>query len=222
MKTQITSSLHILAGFALVSLFGACSTGSGSSRELSASDFEEKIVARMNDSGSRPDWLDESAVFVASDNVVTALGRSTLPADSRIEMGYRIAELNAKSTLAAAIESKLESVFQSAEEGASLDQSQYRSAATEVTRLTTSSLRVTHRYWEKVLTRDGSGSKTVRYQIFAQVSMPEPDFKRAVIAAARRLDGRPELSEAFAKKVEQQWNSLTREPAAGKKSGIQE
>ncbi|MGZ3709244.1 MAG: hypothetical protein ACXWPM_10930, partial [Bdellovibrionota bacterium] len=43
----------------------------------------------------------------------------------------------------------------------------------------------------------------------ATVEMPESDFKRAILDAVRRAQGKAGISADFAEKVNQQWERLT-------------
>jgi hypothetical protein len=125
-----------------------------------------------------------------------------------VEAAYRIAENNAKVGIAGAIEQRLDTVFQNAEEGTSMDTTQVRYVSAEATKLTATSLRLGKRYWEKVLTFSETG-RSVIYKVFVKVSMPEQDFKRAITDALRRQAGKGGLSEDFAKKVQEHWEQFT-------------
>lgn len=182
---------------------------------------EDKVIARINDVSSRPDWLDEAKPFQIKDGNVLALGQTTIPGDNRVEAAYRIAENNAKGAIASAIEARLETVFQNAEEGTGLDATQARYIGAEAAKITSSSLRMQDRYWEKRATTTDSGQRVTQYKVFATVTMPEADFKRAILDAARKREGKGGLSAEFAKKVDAQWDqfvdadsSTKREPSA--------
>jgi hypothetical protein len=187
----------------------ACSSAP---KNPTASELEpDRVVARIDDRSSRPDWVKESEPFRIKDGMVTSLGQTTIPGDNRVEAAYRIAENNAKGAIANAIEVRLETIFQNAEEGTSLDATQARYIGAEASNLTTSSLRISDRYWEKVATTQDTGQRLTQYRVFADVTMPEADFKRAVLDAIARAHGKVGLSENFAKKVDAQWDRFTSE-----------
>lgn len=175
----------------------ACSTTGG-----------DVVVSRSDDLSSRPSWAKEAESFKIEDGTVYSLGTTTISADSRIEAGYRIAENNAKGAIASAIEQRLNYIFQNAEEGTELDARQTRFIGAEFTKLTTSSIRPGGRYWEKVATTDANGQKKLIYRVYARVSMPEEDFKKAIFDAIRRAQGKVGLSQDFAQKVDQHWNEF--------------
>lgn len=174
----------------------------------SCSSMGDKVIARSDDLSSRPKWLKESESFKIDEGIVYSLGSATIPADGRVEAGYRIAENNAKGAIAGAIEQRLSFVFQNAEEGEGIDSRQTRFIGAEVTKLTTSAIRPARRYWEKIVTIGENGQEIIQYRIFAQVSMPEQEFKNAIFEAIRRAQGKVGLSQDFAQKVDQHWNEI--------------
>lgn len=177
---------------------------------------EDKVISRIDERSSRPNWLKESEPFRIEDGQVVSIGGTTIPGDNRVEAAYRIAENNAKAAIAGAIEQRLEFIFQNAEEGTSLDSTQARYIGAEATKLSTNSLRIGSRYWEKVATTTDSGERVTRYKVFANVTMPEADFKRAIVDAIHKAQGKGGLSPDFAKKVDQHWDKFTedRTPAS--------
>ncbi|NUM87855.1 MAG: hypothetical protein HUU37_01500 [Bdellovibrionales bacterium] len=182
---------------------------SSSSKTLTPENSEDKILSRIDDRSSRPSWLKEAEPFRFEDGEVVALGSTTIPGDNRVEAAYRIAENNAKGFIAGAIEQRLEFIFQNAEEGTALDTTQARYIGAEAAKIVTSSIRLKDRYWEKVATTQDSGQRVTQYKVFATVSIPEEDFKRAIIDAAKKREGRRGLSSDFAEKVNKHWDQFT-------------
>jgi hypothetical protein len=171
----------------------------------------DKVISRIDDQSARPSWLKESEPFRVADGKVFSLGSTTIPGDQRVEAAIRVAENNAKSGVASAIEQKLEFIFQNAEEGAEMGADQARYIGAEASSLITSSIRPDQRYWEKVATTQDSGERVTRYKVFALVSMPEADFKKAILNATRKAEGKKGLSKGFAEKVEKHWDKFTSE-----------
>lgn len=169
----------------------------------------DNVISRIDDLSSRPEWLKESEPFRISGGKVYSLGSTTIPGDQRVEAALRVAENNAKAGVANAIEQKLEYIFQNAEEGAEIGADQARYIGAEASSLITSSIRSDKRYWEKVATTQDSGERVTRYKVFALVSMPEGDFKKAILAATRKAEGKKGLSKNFAEKVDKHWDQFT-------------
>lgn len=171
----------------------------------------DRVLSRIDDLKERPSWLKESEPFRIDAGEVSSLGATIIPADNRVEAAYRIAENNAKGAIAGAIEQKLEFIFQNAEEGTSMDANQARFIGAEASKLVTSSIRPSKRYWEKVASTTDSGQRLTNYKVFATVSMPETDFKRAIMDAVRKAQGKGGLSADFAKKVDAHWDQFVAE-----------
>ena len=147
--------------------------------------------------------------MTAKDGNVYFTGLQSVPVDSNAEQAYRSAELNAKAGIAKAIEQKLQVVFQNAEEGYAVDANQARFMGIEATdMIRTSSIRPFKRYWEKIRTTNNDGQRITKLVVFVVVSMPEIDFKKAILDAARRREGKGGISADFAKKVDQQWDNI--------------
>lgn len=180
----------------------------------SPEDAPERVIARIDELESRPDWLSESEPFSLDSERVVSLGGTEIPADHRVDAAYRIAENNAGASIAAAIERKLEFLFQNAEEGTGFNGTQARFIGAEATRLITSSMRPGKRYWEKVAFTTDAGRRLTKYRVFATMEMPQEEFKRAVLDAIKRASGKGGLSADFADKVSRQWDRFTA-PAAG-------
>ena len=191
----------------LAFLLAACSSAP---KQPAGAELErDVVVSRIDDLSSRPTWLKESDPVHVSDGFFTSLGETVIPADHRIDAAYRIAENNAKSQIAKAIEQQLDFVFQNAEEGTTMDGSQARYIGGEAANLTASTLRLDKRYWEKVATTQDSGQRITQYRVFVTVTMPEADFKRSVLDAVRKQQGKGGLGADFARKVDQHWDRFT-------------
>ena len=189
----------------LLKLMTGCAT---TPSQVTAEDQPDKVLNRINELGERPKWADESSPFKVEDSKVISLGQTTIPGDNRVEAAYRIAENNAKQGICSAIEQRLDFVFQNAEEGTNIDSTQARSIGAEACKLTASSIRNGRRYWEKVAVTTDSGSRVTRYRVFATVEMPESDFKRAVLDAIKKQQGKGGISQDFSNKVDDHWDSF--------------
>ena len=169
----------------------------------------DKVITRIDDLSGRPDWLKESEPFWIADGHVYSLGSTSIPGDQRVEAAFRVSDNNAKSGVANAIEQKLEFIFQNAEEGAEMGADQARYIGAEASSLITSSIRSDKRYWEKIATTQDSGERVTRYKVYSLVLMPEADFKKAIIAAVRKAEGKKGLSKNFGEKVDKHWDQFT-------------
>jgi hypothetical protein len=152
--------------------------------------------------------LKESKPFYIDSGKVYSLGSTTIPADHNINAAFRIAENNAKASVAHSIEQKLDFVFQNAEEGTSLGANQARYIGAEASKLTTNSLRLSNHYWEKVSLIQENGQPSIQVRVFSLVEMPENDFKAAIIDSVRKSQGKEGISAEFAKKVDTHWNQF--------------
>lgn len=200
----------------LLSVVG-CSSSPKLAEDKQVQDQPDVVIARIDNMSERPTWIKESELMTFKDGNVYFTGLQTVPANSNPEQVYRAAELNAKAGIAKAIEQKLQVVFQNAEEGYSLDANQARFMGIEATdTIKTSSIRPYRRYWEKVRTTNDDGQRVTQLKMFSVVSMPEADFKKAILDAARKREGKGGISEDFANKVNQQWDNIVSErvPAA--------
>src|SRR5690606_1816438 len=101
----------------------ACSCSSGIKNSETEKD---KILSRIDNLDERPDYIKESEPFRFENGNIISTGMATIPSSNRVEAAFRIAQNNAKSAIAGAIEQRLEFIFQNAEEGTSIDSTQAR------------------------------------------------------------------------------------------------
>lgn len=192
--------------FGLLFLITGCSSAV---KNPTKSEIEpDRVVSRIDDLSSRPDWLKESEPFRIEKGAVLSTGMTTIPATDRVEAAYRIAQNNAKAAIAGAIEQKLEFIFQNAEEGTSINSTQARYIGAEASSLFTNSIRIGKNYWEKVATTQDSGERLTQYKVFSTVTMPEDEFKRAIFEAIKKAQGKGGISKDFSKKVDAHWDKF--------------
>lgn len=203
MKTKFQIAL-----LPLIFAVGCSTTNSKKINEMQGNVGEERVLSRIDELSSRPNWVKESEPFRIEGGKVQSMGMTSIPADDRVEAAFRIAENNGKAAVAGAIEQRLDFVFQNAEEGTSMGSTQARYVGAEASKLTTGSLRPSKRYWEKVATTQENGQVTVKYRVFALVEMPENDFKAAIFDAIRRSQGKAGISTEFAEKVDKHWDQF--------------
>ncbi len=195
----------------LITIFFLCLSACGTTvKNPTMAEIEsDKVISRIDNLSSRPDWVQESEPFRIEKGIVVSTGMTTLASSDRVEAGYRIAQNNAKAAIAGTIEQRLEFILQNAEEGTSINSSQVRYIGAEASKLVTSSIRIDKNYWEKIASTQDSGERITQYKIFSTVTMPEKDFKRAIFEAIKKAQGKGGLTKEFAKKVDEHWDKFT-------------
>lgn len=175
-----------------------------------SSTMQDKVISRSDDLSSRPSWAKESTPLTKKGSDLYFLGQTRIPAEkANISMGYRIAENNAKNTIASAINQNLTYMFQNAEEGTSYDANQVQFVSTESAKALMSKAIVSDRYWEKILsTVNAEEDKEMFYSIYTRVKISETDLKKAI---DRTLNKNKGISEDLKKKAAQQWDLMIQE-----------
>jgi hypothetical protein len=173
-------------------LVAACSSAPKTEMEKSVANNigEERVISRIDGMSSRPDWLKESETFRVEGGKVLSLGQTTIPASDNLAAAYRIAESNSKAGISHAISQRLDYVFQDAQEGTALDSTQSRYIGATASQLTTSAMKTSKRYWEKVAIVQEGGQVAVQYRVFVLADMDESQFKTAVLDAVRKAQGK--------------------------------
>ena len=172
--------------------------------------MQDKVVARSDDRSSRPSWAREEKPLTKKGSDLYFLGQARIPAEkANVSMGYRIAENNAKNSIAGAINQNLTYIFQNAEEATSYDATQVQFVSTESAKAVMSKATPSDHYWEKVVsTISADGDKEMFYSIYARVKISEADLKQAI---NRTLNGNKGISEDLKKKAAQQWDLMVAE-----------
>lgn len=197
--------MKLIIALFLFALLQSCSTSTKTNPE----NIADVVISRIDELSARPDWVSESEPFKVKNGIVYSLGSTVIPGDHRIEAAYRIAENNAKALIVNSIQQRLEFVFQNAEEGTAIDSTQARYLGAEASSIISSSMQQSKRYWEKVATTRDNGDRVTQFRVFSLVTMPEPEFKKAIIDSLRKQQGKAGLSAEFAKKVDAQWDKFT-------------
>ncbi len=168
---------------------------------------KDQVLSTLGDR-SIPDWAEdgEAKPFVIKDGKAFSVGVTTLRGDERPEAGLRIAENNARAHIAKAVENKLEFVFQNSEENASLDSTQARYIGSELSSLTTHSIRVEGAFWKRFAQSQEDGSRHIYYKLYSMVSISESELKQAINEAMNKGVATHKLSEDFSSKVNKQWD----------------
>ncbi len=172
--------------------------------------MQDKVISRSDDHYSRPSWAKEEHPLTRKDSDLYFLGQARIPAEkANVSMGYRIAENNAKNSIAGAINQNLTYMFQNAEEGTTYDAPQVQFVSTESAKAVMSKAIATDHYWEKVLsTVSADGDKEMFYSVYARVKISEADLKKAIDRTLNKTKG---ISEDLKKKAAQQWDLMVAE-----------
>lgn len=177
---------------------------------------KDVVISRIDDLKERPEWIQESKPFRTDSDKVVSQGFSQIPSDHNLNAAYRVCFNNAKASIATAIEQKLEFIFQQSSEGTELDSTTAHFIGSEMSSLTTSSMRPTNQYYEKVASTQDSGERKTHFKVFCTTEMPMPDFKKNLYEAMRRAEGKGKISSDFKAKVDQQWQSFVNAPVSNK------
>lgn len=195
-----------LTACAMFAVLSACSSAPKSGVEYAG---REEVLSRIDELGSRPSWVTESEPFRVESGKVMSLGMTTVAADNvNLPAVYRISDSNGKAAISHAIEQRLEYVFQQGDQGTEIGANQVQFIATEGSKLTSSSLRATKHYWEKIRQVQENGQVALRMRVFSLVEMPEIDFRTALVDTARRAQGKAGVSQEFAKKLDERWTQF--------------
>lgn len=201
MKKIILSSILIL--------ISACST---TPKNPTPENMPDQVISRIDDLKSRPEWVQESKPFRIDSDTVASQGFAQIPSDHNLNAAYRICFNNSKTHIANAIEQKLEVLFQQSNEGTELDSATAQFIGSEMSSLSTSSIRSTKQYYEKVATTADSGERKTVYKVFCLSEMPVADFKKHLYQAMKKAENKGKISASFQQKVDAQWNRFVGAP----------
>lgn len=169
-------------------------------------EHKDVVVARIDELQERPTWFSEAMDTEEAGDKIIFWGRSTLKKGERLEVGYKIAELNAKSKIASYVSEKIRTISQAADEVASEDQTIFRGIITQRAKVKMSQTSGGRRYWEKVETSSPNGDRELEYRVFQSVIIKKSDLSHLVKLALQ--DGKGKLSESFTQKVESEFDQI--------------
>lgn len=200
-------NLNILFSLTFVCGLSACSSSpknDGNTIDLSRIGQEEILQKYGKD-----DSLKSADPFVVSGGLVKATSLVTIPGDHRPEAGVKMAQAQAVSTLATTVERRIESALQIASETTSADAVQMRDLIAQSSSLVANDFRPGHVYYERVRVIGDNGVPRTEYRIWAEMSSDEASFKRHIIDAMRKQEGKATLSSQMTKAVDSQWAKIT-------------
>lgn len=169
-------------------------------------EHKDVVVARIDELHARPSWFSEAMDTEEVGDKIIFWGRSTLKKGERLEVGYKIAELNAKSKIASYVSEKIRTISQAADEVSSEDQTIFRGIITQRAKVKMSQTSGGRRYWEKVETSSPNGDRELEYRVFQSVIIKKSDLSHLVKLALQ--DGKGKLSESFTQKVESEFDQI--------------
>ena len=208
-KLYLSIMAAALCLFIIGTLISGCSSPTMKGYE------KDETLSTLNDS-SQPDWADESHPFVFRAGKAYSLGVTTLRGDERPEAGERISENNARANISKTIEDRMEFIFQNAEENASLDSTQAHYIGSEVSSLTSHSIKLEGNWYKRFAQSQDDGSRRIFYKIYSLVSIPEDDLKRAINDSISGKVAQHKLSDDFQAKVNSQWDRFVEGKSAPK------
>ncbi|MFH1726867.1 MAG: hypothetical protein ABIA04_00425 [Pseudomonadota bacterium] len=165
----------------------------------------DEIIFKSQD--NTPDWAEAKKRFINKEKLYI-VGMAEIPGDSSPEKGIEIASMNAKSSLAQEINTKLESQVQTASEGLGIDKTVLNKIIAIGSKLDNLvGIFTEETYYQKIATSDGY-TQTTKYQCFALVGIDLKEYHRQINISIANSIGDKELSESFKKKVEAQWDTF--------------
>ena len=186
---------------ARAALLAAAAAGCASPRAVPPSFSGPVVLARADGAAARPAWLDERRPFTISGGVVSSVGEASIAPDDRLDAGTRIAQTRAEAAVAAAVSSRLTAVLR-LHEDSNADSPQVEQEVVSASRMASSAFRPAGRYWEKISIMGDVGRPVVRVRVFARVTMPEAEFRKAVLDS---------LSADESRRVGERWESFAGE-----------
>lgn len=189
---------YFLMTFMILAVISCSSTSQKISKDV--------VIDRIDNLPERPAWFSETLDTEESEEKIVFWGRSTLKEGERLEVGFRIAELNAKARIANYVSEKIRTISQVADEGSREDQTLFRGIISQRAKASLSQILGGRKYWEKVETSTASGKRELEYRIFQAVVIKKDELTKLVKMALD--DGKGKLSQAFMKKVETEFDQM--------------
>lgn len=175
----------------------------------------ETIIMSQNEE-PLPSWVKDGTEkpFYFKDGELHSIGTATLNADSRIDAGFSISDVNARALIAKTAYVNLEALTHVASEGVSFDGLELRDVKSELSRLSATGIYPARKYYHKVAVTKDDGTIRTEYRFWSELKMSENDYRKAVMAAIKKAEGKPSQTAAFKKEVEKNFSRLLNGPEA--------
>lgn len=150
-----------------------------------ASNYLEKVVKRMDNVSTKPQWASLANNMYVKDGHIYVVGYTTGEEDVRISALSRIADNNARYEISRYIKNEMGFFFQNVEEGTQgAELSTFY--GTELSKSVSSQTKTSNRYYEKVLVTLPDGEKKVRTDVYSLTVISEKQLKKLVHQAFKQ------------------------------------
>ncbi len=196
----------------IVLFLSACSTAP----QVGVENAGHETVVMSQNNESMPSWVKDATEkpFYFKDGELHSIGTVTLNADSRIDAGFSISDTNARALVAKTAYVNLEALTHVSSEGVSFDGLELRDVKSELSRLSASGIYPARKYYHKVAVTKDDGTIRTEYRFWSEVKMSEGEYRKAVMAAIKKADGKPSQTAEFKKQVEKNFSRLLNGPEA--------
>lgn len=163
---------------ALIPFFSGCSSAP------TTTEFKpDRVVGRMDELDSRPNWVTESTSVQEKDGKLHFIGVSEVPGDSRVQAAFKMSDASARGYVANKIETSVLKVVESSDTGLSMEDQSLQSLIQEVSKTSLKNIDVKSRYWEKVARTSSTGSESLVLKTFSLIEIPTQEMKNLLTAA---------------------------------------
>lgn len=145
----------------------------------------DRVVGRMDEVGSRPEWATESVNVITQGEKIRFIGVAEVPGDSRIQAAFKMSDSSARGVVANKVETSVTKIVENSEAGLSMEDQNLRSLIKEVSRVSLKNIDIKNRYWEKVVRTSSDGGESMIMKVFSMIEISESDMKKMLISANR-------------------------------------
>jgi hypothetical protein len=197
--TTLEVSMRILKVISMISLVYGCSS-------VKRIPGQETVIARMDNLESRPAWFKEEDESFEDGQYYYVWGRATLSERDKIEIGLKIAEMDAKAKLASMIEEKISSISQSATEMNPEVMQSFKNIITQNSKIVFNQVKRDKKFWEKVVINNLDGGQSIQLRTFQLIAIDK--FHLKSLMSKSLASAQPKVSDEFAKKMDEQWSEI--------------
>ncbi len=170
--------LGLITVLALIPFFSGCSSAPTNTEYK-----PDRVVGRMDELDSRPNWVTESTSVQEKDGKLQFIGVSEVPGDSRVQAAFKMSDASARGYVVNKIETSVLKVVESSDTGLSMEDQSLQSLIQEVSKSSLKNIDVKSRYWEKVARTSSGGSESLVLKTFSLIEIPTQEMKNLLTSA---------------------------------------
>lgn len=165
----------------------------------------DKVLGRSDELEKRPEWVKESVNVVEKEDHIAFIGFSEVPGDSRVTAAYKMADSEAKGSIASKLRSEIFKLVETSDTGLKMEDQKLESLIQDMSEVELKNVDVKDRYWEKVQRTASDGKKSMVMKVFSLIEVKKDELQKLMLQKAKESDAPSDMKNKVEEAIRAQW-----------------